>query len=254
MQNSAVMAIRVGVLLVCLVAVPVIAICGKNAPEVVKALIRDYTGTSAKVASPNAGSTDAPVFRPGVLGPAAGSQSQQSGAPAALPGSGTPAAVRPSNIESGLPRELPAASLGPNAASQAGRLPNGQTGVQTTAGDGSQGPAVTPVGHQVDILKRSNNESDRHALTGSGNEKSSATGFPPDYFRAAETRLRDLGATYYLLETLGSAGDQYRFVCKVAAIGQPDQMLAFFAVDRDPLAAMNNVVRQVEGWRSHLTQ
>ena len=78
--------------------------------------------------------------------------------------------------------------------------------------------------------------------------------FPPDYFRGAEQKLRQLGATYYLLETLGPAGDSYRFFCKVAVSQNPDQVLAFFATNPDPLAAMDDVVRQVEAWRVHLRQ
>jgi hypothetical protein len=75
--------------------------------------------------------------------------------------------------------------------------------------------------------------------------------FPPGHFREAELRLRELGATYYLLETLGPGSGQYRFYCKVAFGPKPEEMLAFFATDRDPLAAMHQVARQVEAWRMH---
>jgi hypothetical protein len=76
-------------------------------------------------------------------------------------------------------------------------------------------------------------------------------GFPPDYFRDAELRLRQLGATYYLLETVDADAGLYRFFCKVALGSKPDETLAFFATDRDPLAAMHQVVRQIEGWQTH---
>ena len=221
MQNSAVMAIRATVLLVCLIAVPVVAICGKNAPEVVKSLIRDYTGTPAKTASTSADSTDAPVFRPGLLGAAAAAPSQESAAAGPVAGGDSLSREQRSGNVSGAPLPLPLAPSGPIAASQAGLAPNGHAGVQTAAVEDRTPNAAT---------------------------------FPPDYFRSAEARLRALGATYYLLETVGPAGDQYRFVCKVATGSQPEQMAAFFAVESEALAAMNNVVRQVEGWRSHLNQ
>jgi hypothetical protein len=81
-----------------------------------------------------------------------------------------------------------------------------------------------------------------------------AAGFPPGYFREAEQRLRQLGATYYLLETLEPQVSQYRFFCKVALGPKEDETLAFFATDPDPLAAMQQVVRQIEGWRTHAQQ
>jgi hypothetical protein len=214
------MVIRATVLLVCLIAVPLIAICGKSAPEYVKSLIRNYTGSTEKAASPNPVSTDAPVFRPGLLAATAGSPLPESAAPARLP-VGDPAAP--------------------------GRL---------AAGSSNRGQVkeVTTISHQVDSPTGTERPADHSASSDLDLRDSKREHFPRDYFRTAETRLRDLGATYYLLETLGPAGDQYRFVCKVASAGQPEQTLAFFAIDRDPLAAMNHVVRQVESWRSHLHQ
>jgi hypothetical protein len=61
-----------------------------------------------------------------------------------------------------------------------------------------------------------------------------------------------LGATYYLLEALDSEATQYRFFCKIAFGPKEDEKLAFFATDRDPLAAMRQVVRQIEGWQAHV--
>jgi hypothetical protein len=80
--------------------------------------------------------------------------------------------------------------------------------------------------------------------------ETSAAGFPPGYFREAELRIRQLGATYYRLETLEPHGGQYRFFCKVPLGPKADETLAFFATNRDPLAAIEQVVRQIEGWRT----
>jgi hypothetical protein len=255
MQNSAVMAIRATVLLVCLIAVPVIAICGKSAPEVVKSLIRDYTDTPAKVASTSARSTDAPVFRPGLMGSPAGPPVQESAASATFSDRDSLSTARSSSNGSGPPRPLHSAPSGPITASQAGLSPNSHADVRTAGADiPSPSPVIATIAHQVDSPTAAGKGPDRQAMPGSRPSESSSERFGPDYFRSAETRLRALGASYYLLETLGPAGDQYRFVCKVATGSQPEQLLAFFATDRDPLAAMNNVVRQVEGWRSHRNQ
>jgi hypothetical protein len=76
-----------------------------------------------------------------------------------------------------------------------------------------------------------------------------AANFPAEYFKEAEGKLRRLGATYYLLESLTPGGDSYRFFCKVAG-SQPEAVVAFVATDSDPLRAMNSVVHQIETWRS----
>lgn len=69
-------------------------------------------------------------------------------------------------------------------------------------------------------------------------------------FAAIQDRLRQLGATYYLLESWGSREYLYRFYCKVAVGGNPDYTHFFEATHRDPLEAMGEVLRQVEAWRA----
>jgi hypothetical protein len=70
----------------------------------------------------------------------------------------------------------------------------------------------------------------------------------PDRFTEIERKLREYGATYYLLETYGGQGDLYRFHCRMAvAGGQYPQM--FEATDRDALKAMADVLHRVETWR-----
>jgi hypothetical protein len=71
-------------------------------------------------------------------------------------------------------------------------------------------------------------------------------------FRHVEQRLRELGATYYLLESWGSSGDRYRFYCEVALAGNTDSghNRVFQAMDPDPLRAMKSVLDQVELWRA----
>ena len=71
-----------------------------------------------------------------------------------------------------------------------------------------------------------------------------------DQFTYIQARLRELGATYYLLESWGSREQLYRFYCKVAVGGNPNYTHYFEATDSDPLQAMAQVLRQVEGWRA----
>jgi hypothetical protein len=210
MQSSAMMAVRAVTLLVCLAAVPLLAIFGKNLPAAVKSLVQSYTNP-AKTPPSSTERTDPPVFRPGLLA----SKSDHATQPVASPAD----AGRTAN--DGI---LPVQPLVPITAAMHRR---DSASSSVTAGN-SQTPAVPSA----------------------STSETSAAGFPPDYFRDAELRIRQLGATYYRLETLEPDAGQYRFFCKVPLGPKADETLAFFATNRDPLAAIEQVVRQIEGWRT----
>jgi hypothetical protein len=71
-----------------------------------------------------------------------------------------------------------------------------------------------------------------------------------DGFREVEQRLRQLGATYYLLESWGQSKQLYRFYCRVAVTGSPEYTRYFEATDTDGLSAMREVMDEVEAWRA----
>ena len=73
---------------------------------------------------------------------------------------------------------------------------------------------------------------------------------PTDRFASVQQRLRELGATYYLLESWGSQGQLHRFYCRMAIGGNPSYARHFEATDPDPLGAMAKVLQQVEAWRA----
>jgi hypothetical protein len=83
-----------------------------------------------------------------------------------------------------------------------------------------------------------------------GNVAKAAPAANDEKFQQAETRLRELGATHYMLETWGPDNNRYRFVCKMAIGGNSEVNRYFQAVDDDPMQAMETVLRQVEEWRS----
>jgi hypothetical protein len=70
-----------------------------------------------------------------------------------------------------------------------------------------------------------------------------------DQFVYVQQRLRQLGATYYLLEAWGSDQQLYRFYCKMAVGGNASYTRYFEATDSNPLQAMAQVLHQVETWR-----
>ena len=67
-----------------------------------------------------------------------------------------------------------------------------------------------------------------------------------DPFRYIQDRLRQLGATYYLLESWGNQQQMYRFYCKMAVGGSAAYTRCFEATNSNPLQAMRQVLRQVE--------
>lgn len=71
-----------------------------------------------------------------------------------------------------------------------------------------------------------------------------------DLFSSIQIRLRELGATYYLLETWGQDGSLYRFHCKMTLAGNSRHNRHFEATEADPLLAMQRVLEQVEAWRA----
>ena len=67
-----------------------------------------------------------------------------------------------------------------------------------------------------------------------------------DPFRYIQDRLRQLGATYYLLESWGNQQQMYRFYCKMAVGGSAAYTRCFEATNSNPLQAMRQVLQQVE--------
>jgi hypothetical protein len=67
-----------------------------------------------------------------------------------------------------------------------------------------------------------------------------------DLSLSIQQRLRQLGATYYLLEPWGGQQQLYRFCCKIAVGGDPNCTRYFEAIEADPLRAMSKVLAQIE--------
>jgi len=83
------------------------------------------------------------------------------------------------------------------------------------------------------------------------NRPTVGNGTPPSdaQFKHVHERLKQLGATYYLLEAWGDHSDAFRFYCRMSIGGNSHVTRPFYCVDADPLKAMNNVLQQVEDWQ-----
>jgi len=73
---------------------------------------------------------------------------------------------------------------------------------------------------------------------------------PSDQFKYVQDRLRQLGVTYYVLETCGDAKRDFRFYCRMSMGGNPRVTKPFWCFDSDPLKAMTQVLKQVEDWQT----
>jgi hypothetical protein len=77
-------------------------------------------------------------------------------------------------------------------------------------------------------------------------EAPAVTGAP---FQQIQNRLKQLGATYILLETWGNQQQFYRFYCTMAVGGNTNFVHHFEKTGPDPLQTMADVLREVEAWR-----
>lgn len=241
-ESSTVLAFRIFVMLACLIIVPMAAIFGSAFPDVVKAVLVDrivYWATgkapeSAPTASSEAFSTVAPAP------PAGGHPSAAGGSEAPpWPSAGSPTPPAPATVEPG--QVMPAAVTGvePHGGyQQASYLaPPGKSPLQSGVHVPAQGTS-TPAAMSNEPW---------------GQAPAAATG-QADPFTSMERKLREYGATYYLLETWGNDREMFRFHCKMAIGNDPNYTRHFEAIDRDALRAMHQVVGRVEAWRAGRVQ
>ena len=230
-QSSTAVICRALVMLSCLVAIPLIAVFGRSFRGTVDALLSGCWGTESQ--SSGELLTEAPRFQPANQASLSTADSAGGGCwqdvPAAVADAEGCAAGSPSSPTAtaqqlplqGQPDSVPASYetyVGP---------PTDQPGPETSspAVASSQAAASDPQPAGLVPVDRT------------------------DQFTYIQRRLRQLGATYYLLEAWGSEG-QYRFYCKIAIGGNPNFNRYFEATDVDPIMAMMKVLAEVEAWRT----
>jgi hypothetical protein len=70
-----------------------------------------------------------------------------------------------------------------------------------------------------------------------------------DRFTTIQQRLRQLGASWYALETWGTEG-RFHFTCRVSVEGNPSLSRLFQSSDAEAVQAMAKVLHDVEAWKS----
>lgn len=261
---------RALVMLACVVAIPLAAVVGKSLPDLVRGLLNGRWPGSSASAYGSLG--EAPRFELAApVCPSGGASScTTDGGPPAVSAGQTSldwqksplqnVPFRPEGSSGPLSSPVIAASheapVGPASGSAAPAWPSG--GLSRPGLDASR-PGVSrgvPAPGGLSAVGR-----DRRRTSAPEPYKAvdPAVGLsdPPaqarstvDQFTYIQARLRELGATYYLLESWGSREQLYRFYCKVAVGGNPNYTHYFEATGSDPLQAMAQVLRQVEGWRA----
>lgn len=219
-QSSTTTLVRASVMLVCVVVLPLVALFGTSLPEwaeevrlIDRLLGRQIITRSAT----DAQSAPATPLQPVPPSPSDVQQPSQPG-----PWFSQPPQVAPPVI----------GGFGSPVAPLAG------TG--TTGGDRVPGPVVA-AGYETPDIAVPQTQPDWP-------EPPAAA--PASPFEYIGRRLRELGATYYLLELWGDEQKLHRFYCRMAVGGNPNCTRYFEATDADALTAMVRVLQEVEVWRS----
>ena len=247
-QSSTVVAFRALVMSICLILIPVAAFCGGSFPAVVKAIqsgrwptLADFRGP---LGPPSGQPTEAPRFLPSqatglpqtdpkmlVSGPVGAyrpvSQSETTQSPVVAVNYTAPVNTPPN--DQNLPRSFPQSKdLGIAPSQKLSQVPAGTDNLLPLNHFGT-------AGHSDALASRSGLAS---SLS------------PSDQFKYVQDRLRQLGATYFVLETCGDAKHDFRFYCRMSMGGNPRVTKPFWCFDSDPLKAMTGVLKQVEDWQT----
>jgi len=223
-QSSTAVTCRALVMLACLVAIPLVAVFGGTLPEKLESLVSSYLPAAGGLAENGQGEParfqpmHAAAVDPAMaIGQFAGSAPTTPQIQAPTPGQSRTTPVVPAGYEIPVTGPtLPSHCVAPGVADPQG----------ASAGGAARGPRPLPARSEPSPPSQT------------------------DPFTAMQNRLQQLGATYVLLESIGNRQEVYRCYCRVAIGGDPSYAYYFEAIDSAPLAAMAQVVRQVEQWRA----
>jgi hypothetical protein len=141
-----------------------------------------------------------------------------------------PAAISPAASE-------PPRVVDPTRASPPGVAPQGPTISPARAVDLTSA-TVIPAAYNAPIASPPTSAGAAAATLSGGNS-----------FNEIRQRLAAAGASHFQLESWGHSGDLYRFSCEVPLAADPDFTRHFQVTAADPLAAMAQVLQEIEAWR-----
>jgi hypothetical protein len=261
MQSSTAIAFRALIMLIFMICVPLVAIFGRDLPEVIKGLLDGRISVQVTEQNKVATTPAAPQAVTPPNNPFADAAPYRAGpAPAAMPPAAIPAAATP-NMQTAGP-VVPAADFpagpAPAAVPAVGFLPpaNGPASVPPPSNPYSEPsnptanwPNIAAAQTPPDAFNPPQDARPAAASEPAGPEGTAALTSGDNAFRQIGARLRELGAANYRLETWGAQNEQYRFECRMSIGGNIGVTQHFEAVEDDPLRAMENVLRQVDDWQ-----
>ena len=255
MRSSAAVTFRSLLMVGSAVAIPIIAIVGKPLPDLL--WNRVQTGLSVFAsATKSTALPQAPRFRPTYDAAMAASPARSI---ANIPNQGVSDAAADmiqANWSPLPPPKMDESALGTLAS------PSSMAPIVSRPGDeflaSYRQTAVSLPAHDHSLSPRGNSDDPSHTpleevssrtpiaqLPASAGE----TGTGDQQFRTIQQRLRQLGATWYALETWGNEG-RFHFSCRVAVEGNPSLTRLFQASDAEAFRAMGQVLQQVERWKA----
>ena len=232
MANNFQMAVRGGIMVVTMIAIPLLAIFGKQIPELIEGIYRGNT------------KTDQWQARPAQPGTANNLGANQFAGPTQRPGLTEAPAFQPHDAGSLNSAHSPTPKIEPpplitNAFQTAQPLPLSPS-INGTNNSSTLNPA------------RSNNLGQAlppNTLRDPAVSPAASHTAPADLnsvaFQQGQQRLRDLGVHYFKLETTGEATERYRAKCELRTAVNA-QAVEFSSLHTDPLAALNDIIAQVE--------
>jgi hypothetical protein len=257
MQSSTAVVFRAMVMLACLVAIPLAAVVGKSLPDMIMGLVDGQwlgrpvsTYESFGEAPRFQAATPADPSSDVLPQPTGGDRQQVQQQPGKPASSVISEPIRSGVIAAGYETPVGRASGSAVSAGPSGGVFQAERGgAQPAASRGVYGPGgLSAIGPDWPQTSAAEPYGAPHQAPGPSKPAARAGG-ADGQFSYVQGRLRQLGATYYLLESWGSREQLYRFYCKVAVGGNPNYTHYFEATDSDPLRAMARVLGQVETWR-----
>jgi hypothetical protein len=237
-QSSAVAMFRALVMLVCMIAIPLAALFGSSLPDAIKALREGrwpkLTVGAGQESTP--GKDPARLEEPPKFQPDAGAVAIH---PAPIPPSPALASPVPTTDPARTPLPLGPPNMPATWPGETAQRPG--AGVVPAHFETTADPNVPPA-----VPRKGDSPIFADTKTGTVPSPPAET----DRFTQIQNRLRQLGATYYLLESMGGPQPMYRFHCRMAVGGNPNITRPFEATDAEPLRAMSQVLQQVEAWGS----
>lgn len=259
MESSTVLAFRIFVMLSCLIIVPLAAIFGSAFPDVVKTVLVDRivawgTGKPIEANQATPGPDGFREVAPPGGAVAANNHPAGSEAPRWInrdtaswqaPGPSQP----PASV-------VPVGEAGPgDGFNQSASFfvpsdpPTAYPPLQRLVPPPGDSPAAQPANLQQQWNQAADEAPSPYHPAPPANLAARRLG-EPERFTEMERKLREYGATYYLLETWGNDGQLFRFHCRMAVGNTPNLTRHFEATDRDALEAMSQVLARVEAWRA----